>query len=444
MRFDLVLRGGEVASSESVVRADVGIVGERIAEIGDLTSANAATVLDCAGLTVLPGIIDTQVHFREPGMEHKENLESGSRAAVFGGATTVFEMPNTDPPTTSPEALRDKLRRAEGRAWCNYAFFIGATPDNAGRLAEYEMLPGTPGIKVFMGSSTGSLLVASDDALRKVLRSGKRRIAVHAEDHARLEERKRLLSAKPTAAEHPLLRDAECARKATDRLIALCRETGRPVHILHVSTADELPMIRAAKEEGLPVTAEVTPQHLWFAAPDAYRKLGSLVQMNPPIRTVEHREAIRKALAEGLFDVVGSDHAPHTFDEKTKPYPQSPSGMPGVQTLVPVMLTLAAETGILDIKGFVALACEGPARIYGIQGKGRVAPGYDADLCAVDLNSRRTFDWKLVQSKCGWSAFEGESLTGWPVHVVVGGTVAIRNGAIQGKPAGNPCRFDWK
>lgn len=441
--YDLVIRGGTVVNSERMELADVGIVGGKIVEVGDISAMGAAQVINASGLHVMPGIIDTQVHFREPGMEHKEDLESGTRAAIMGGVTTIFEMPNTHPPTTSAEALMDKLQRAKGRAWCDFSFFVGASADNTQELAALEMLPGTPGVKIFMGSSTGSLLVPDDETLERVLINGISRCPVHAEDHDRLEERKGLASPEPHVSEHPYLRDEECARLATERILALSQKTRRPVHILHVSTAEELPLIRAAKARGLNTTAEVTPQHLFFKSPECYEELGTLAQMNPPIRDRRHQQALRRALQENLFDVLGSDHAPHTLEEKAKPYPSSPSGMPGVQTLAPVMFNFVNE-GLLTLRDFVRLACEGPARIYGIKEKGRIEPGFDADLCIADMDRAQVVQNSWLQSKCGWSPYEGLSFIGWPVHVVLRGSVVVRDQALIGSAGGAPVRFAWK
>jgi dihydroorotase len=443
VRFDLLIQRGLVTSSDGIEQADVGVLGGRIEEVGDLAGASAEQVIDATDLHVLPGVIDTQVHFREPGMEHKEDLESGTRAAVMGGVTSVFEMPNTQPSTTTLEALKDKLRRAQGRAWCNYSFFVGATAENVAELGGLELAEGTPGIKIFMGSSTGSLLVADDDTLRSILSNGTRRCPVHAEDHYRLEQRKALLSDDPHPREHPFLRDEECARLATERLLALSQETRRPVHILHVSTAEELPMIRAAKARGLKSTAEITPQHLFFQAPECYEQHGSLAQMNPPLRERRHQQALRRAVQEGLFDVIGSDHAPHTMEEKAQPYPKSPSGMPGVQTLLPVMLNFVNE-GLFRLRDFVRMACEGPTQIYGIRDKGFISAGYDADLVLVDLKARRVVQGQWLQSKCGWSPYEGLEMQGWPMHVVVGGQHVVREGELVGEPSGQPVKFDWK
>lgn len=444
MHFDVLVRGGQIVTGAGTWEGDIGISRGQIAEIDDLSASTADDVIEAKGLHVLPGVIDTQVHFREPGLEHKEDLESGTRAAIFGGVTSIFEMPNTQPSTTSREELEAKLDRASGRAWCDYSFFVGASTDNISSLRELEMLPGTPGIKIFAGSSTGSLLVENESDLREVLRNGVRRCPVHSEDEARNRERKSLISSEPHAREHPSLRDAESARQSTERLLRLSKETGRPLHILHVSTRDEIPLLERAKVEGLGTTCEITPQHLWFVGPEAYDRLGSLAQMNPPVRSEEHRQALRDAVRAGLFDVVGSDHAPHTLDEKARPYPQSPSGMPGVQTLLQVMLTFVKRDGLISLEELVKLASENPARIYGINNKGRIEPGFDADLALVDFSRDVIFERSMVQSKCGWSPFEGETLNAPPSHVLLRGAVVIREGALQGKPSGAPVGFDWK
>ncbi|MGV3618160.1 MAG: dihydroorotase [Fimbriimonas sp.] len=440
MNYDLLIRGGRLASSSGVHDGDVGIVGNRIVAIGSLGDATAAETVDARGLVVMPGVIDTQVHFREPGLEHKEDLATGTLAALYGGVTSILEMPNTNPNTTSPETLADKLERAAGRASCHYGFFVGATAENAERLAEYERLPGTPGIKVFMGSSTGSLLVGVDEELRRVLRNGVKRVPIHAEDEARnVAARKAYTGSDPR--DHPHVRDAESARLATTRILRLSEETGRPVHVLHVSTADEPPLLAEAKRRGLRTTAEVTPQHLYFAAPDCYERLGTLAQMNPPVRSAEHRDGLWRALAEGVFDVFGSDHAPHTLEEKAKPYPGSPSGMPGVQTLLPVLLTFVAQ-GRLRLEDVVRMACENPAALYGIRGRGRLAEGAYADLAIVDPDRSYTFERSMVRSKCGWSPYEGERLTGAVEHVVLNGRVALRSGEAAGAPTGQMLEFD--
>lgn len=442
MKADLILRRAKIVTGRSVFEGDLAVQGERIASIGDLSAWSGAEEYDCHGLHLLPGVIDTQVHFREPGLEHKEDLESGTRSAIMGGTTTVFEMPNTSPSTTTAEALADKVRRAQGRTWCETSFFIGASPDNIGQLADLEMLPGTPGVKIFMGSSTGNLLVDTDDLLREVLKNGKRPCPVHSEDEPRNRERKALISDNPHPREHPFLRDAESARLCTERLLNLSAETKRPVHVLHISTLEELPLLAGAKATGLPVTCEITPQHLTLNA-ELYETLGSLVQMNPPIRSEEHRAALMEAFQVGLFDVIGSDHAPHTLEEKAKPYPQSPSGMPGVQTLLPIMLDWVNK-GALDLPKLVRMTSENPAKLYGLRDKGWIAPGSHADLVLVDLNAEWevTKDW--LQSKCGWSPYEGWKLRGRVEHVLLRGGWAVKDRGLVGSPRGKSVRFTWK
>jgi dihydroorotase len=440
--FDLIVRGGTVVSSQGKVRADVGVTGHRIEAVGDLLAESAVEVVDADGLHVLPGLIDTQVHFREPGLTHKEDIAHGSLAAVMGGVTTYFEMPNTDPPTTTQAALQDKLERAHATSWANYAFFVGASASNVDQLAELEMLPGTPGVKIFAGSSTGPLLVEDEELLCHVLQNGVRPCPVHSEDEARLRERKKLLSDDPHPREHPFLRDAEAARLSTERLIRLSRETGRPVHILHVSTLDELPLLREAKAVGLNVTCEVTPQHLTFTADD-YEGLGAKLQMNPPVRAEEHRLALWDALGKDLFDVFGSDHAPHTLEEKGQPYPKSPSGMPGVQTMLPVLLDFCAQ-GRLTVEKVVRMGAERPAALYGVSKKGHIKPGFDADLAIVDLSRQFLVDGDWLKSKCDWSPFEGRTLTGKPIHTVIGGRLVVKDSQPKRPFEGRMVEFDWK
>lgn len=436
--LDLLIHGGQIVTPTGVVRADLGIRdGLIVADTG-----HAKETLDATGLHIFPGVIDTQVHFREPGMTHKEDLESGTRAALHGGVTTIFEMPNTNPATTTPEALQDKLDRAQGRAWVDYAFFVGAATDNIAELPSLETRPGTPGVKIFVGSSTGSLLVPDDEHIRRVFQATRYRTPIHSEDHPRLEARKHLISEHPTAHEHPFLRDAECARLSTERVLRLSAETGHPIHILHLSTADELPLIKAAQQQGTDVTTEITPQHLWFAAPDCYDRLGTYAQMNPPLRSAEHRAALRQALQDGFFDIMGSDHAPHTREEKDQPYPKSPSGMPGVQTLLPVMITLALREGLIDLPTLARMTSQRPAEIYGIRHKGQIAPGFHADLAIVDLEAEWTVDEPWLQSKCGWSPYTGERLLGKPVHTVLRGQIAMRDGERIGRAQGRVVEFE--
>ncbi len=436
MDCDLLIRGGVCVTPSGVAEADVAVKAGRIVAIGALPSVKAADVFDAKGLHVLPGVIDTQVHFREPGNAQKEDLESGSRAAVLGGVTAVFEMPNTNPATTTRLALDDKFARAKGRMYCDYAFYVGATPQTIGALGLLEQVPGVAGVKAFLGSSTGTLLLDEDEDILAMLQGGRRRVAVHSEDEARLRERKSLAkSGDPRT--HPFWRDVETARLSTERVLRLAREAGRRIHVLHVTTEEELPLLAKARDLA---TMEVTPQHLTFAAPECYERLGTYAQMNPPIRESRHRDALWRAVRDGLVDVIGSDHAPHTREEKEKIYPDTPSGMPGVQTLVTLMLD-HVNAGRLALERFVDLVSAGPARVFGIAGKGRIARGYDADFTVVDLKAKRAIENSWIASKCGWTPFDGMTTTGWPVATIVRGQMVVRDGALLAAGRGEPVRF---
>ncbi|HCF1774331.1 TPA: dihydroorotase [Pseudomonas aeruginosa] len=435
---DLLVRGGTVLTPNGVERIDVACADGRIVALGDLQGAwSADTTVDAAGLHVLPGVIDSQVHFREPGLTHKEDLEAGTRGAVLGGVTAVFEMPNTHPLTLTAADLQAKLDAAQGRAWCDHAFYMGGSAVNAEQLAELENLPGCAGVKVFMGSSFGDLLADDDTVLRRILRHGRRRMAVHAEDDARLRERKAIVEASGDVRQHPLWRDEDSALMATERIVRLAAETGRRLHVLHVSTAEEMAFLAGHKRR---VTVEVTPHHLSLHAPDCYERLGSLAQMNPPVRERRHQDALWQAIRDGVVDVIGSDHAPHTLEEKARPYPESPSGMTGVQTLLPLMLD-HMQAGRLSLQRLVDLTSAGPARIFGIEGKGRIALGYDADLSIVDLQARRMIGNDWIVSCSGWTPYDGITVTGWPIHTVVRGHCVVRDEALAGRPQGTAVRF---
>jgi dihydroorotase len=434
--YDLILKGGTVVNQDGEGLRDVGIRAGCFAAIGELRQASAGEIIDCRGLHLLPGVIDTQVHFREPGLTHKEDLQSGSLSAVMGGVTAVFEMPNTDPLTVSAGALADKVKRGHHRMHCDFAFFVGATADNTEDVAELERLPGCAGIKVFMGSSTGSLLVADDAGLRAVLQRIRRRASFHAEDEPRLNERKKLrVEGDPRS--HPVWRDEIAALKATQRLVSIARETGARVHVLHVSTAQEIVFLAGHKDVA---SVETTPHHLTLEAPGCYERLGARAQMNPPVRDAVHRSAIWAGIDDGVVDVLGSDHAPHTREEKAKTYPASPSGMTGVQTLVPIMLD-HVHAGRLSLLRFVDLTSAGPARLFGIAAKGRIAAGYDADLTVVDLKRRETITDKWVASRAGWTPYDGVAVTGWPVGTFVRGHKVMWEGSLTAPAQGERVRF---
>jgi dihydroorotase len=434
--FDLIVRGGEVVNHAGRGRADVGVKDGKIAAVGELRHASAGEVFDAKGLTVMPGVIDTQVHFREPGLEWKEDLETGSRCAVLGGVVAVFEMPNTEPTTTDPDALADKLARARDRMHCDHAFYVGGTHENAAFLGELERLPGCCGVKVFMGASTGTLLVQDDAGVEQVLRHTHRRAAFHSEDEYRLAER-RPLARTGDWTSHPEVRDAQSAIQSTERLVRIAKALGKRIHVLHVTTADEIAYLADHKDVA---SVEVTPQHLTLAGPEAYERLKGFAQMNPPIRDAHHRAGVWAGVANGVADVLGSDHAPHTREEKARPYPASPSGMPGVQTLLPVMLTHVAE-GRLSLERLVDLTSHGANRIFDLADKGRLAVGYDADLTIVDLNARRTITHDLMATRSGWTPFDGIEAKGWPMATIIRGRVVMRDGEIVAPGLGQPVRF---
>lgn len=435
--FDVILRGGTLVNHDGSGLRDVGVTNGTIMEIGDLSGASAGQVIDCTGLHILPGVIDTQVHFREPGLDHKEDLESGSKAAVMGGVTAVFEMPNTNPQTTGAGTLADKVKRAHHRMHCDFAFWVGGTHDNLADLPELERLPASAGIKVFMGSSTGTLLVEDDQGVSEILKRVRRRAAFHSEDEAMLRARKDLrIPGDPRS--HPVWRSAEVALTCTKRLVDIAHRTGARIHVLHVTTREEMEYLAAHKDVA---TVEVTPHHLTLVAPDCYERLGTYAQMNPPVREEIHRQAVWHGLQQGVVDVLGSDHAPHTREEKDKTYPDTPSGMTGVQTLVPLMLD-HVSAGRLTLERFVDLTSAGPKRLFGIARKGRIAAGYDADFTIVDLKKRQkiTNDW--IASKCGWTPYDGVTVTGWPVGTIIRGRTVMWDGVLTGPSAGEAVRFE--
>ncbi|MBS4082037.1 MAG: dihydroorotase [Rhizobiales bacterium] len=434
--YDLVLSGATVVNHDGTAVRDIGIRDGKIAALGSIPAGSTRETWHCAGLHILPGVIDTQVHFREPGMTHKEDLESGSRSAVMGGVTAVFEMPNTDPLTIDGVNFADKIGRAIGRMHCDFAFFIGGTAENSGQVAEYEQLPGCAGIKVFMGSSTGKLLIPDDTGLRAILQNIRRRASFHAEDEPRLNERKgERIEGDPRS--HPVWRDPVAALLATTRLVTLARETGARVHVLHISTAEEIDFLAQHKDVA---TVEVTPHHLTLVAPECYERLGTKAQMNPPVRDARHRDVIWRGVSDGTIDILGSDHAPHTLEEKAKTYPASPSGMTGVQTLVPIMLD-HVNAGRLTLERFVDLSSHGPSRVFGIANKGRIAAGYDADFTVVDLKRRETITNQWVASKVGWTPYDGMKVTGWPVGTIVRGRIVMRDNQLLAKGQGQPVHF---
>ncbi|MGL4487913.1 MAG: dihydroorotase [Rhizobiaceae bacterium] len=433
--YDLILKGGTVVNHDGVGLRDVAVQGGRIIGIGSFHENQAGEVIDCTGLHILPGVIDSQVHFREPGLEHKEDLESGSRAAVLGGVTSVFEMPNTKPLTTSEATLADKVKRATHRMHCDFAFWVGGTRDNAKDVGELERLPGAAGIKVFMGSSTGDLLVEDDEGVSSILTNTRRRAAFHSEDEFRLNERKHLrIPGDPSS--HHIWRDDIAALQCTQRLVSIARKVRARIHVLHISTFQEIDFLEKHKDVA---TCEATPHHLTMTSDD-YQTLGTLLQMNPPVREAHHRDGVWRGISRGIVDVLGSDHAPHLLEEKAKPYPDSPSGMTGVQTLVPIMLD-HVNAGRLTIERFVDLSSHGPQRLFGIARKGRIAAGYDADFTIVDMKRHETITNNWIGSRARWTPYDGKTVQGWPIGTIVRGNRVMWDGQIVSAGLGEAVAF---
>ena len=381
---------------------------------------------DAKGLFVLPGIIDSQVHFRDPGMTHKEDFATGTRGAIQGGITAIFDMPNTKPNTSTKERYLEKLNIASDKAYCDFGLFAGATANNTDELKILQDLPGCCGIKIFMGSSTGDLLVTEEEHLENILGNSSRQIAVHCEDEQTLIERKQIAIDRGIPLAHPQWRNEESALLATQRIVGIAKKTGRKVHTLHITTAQEMNFLRKNKDHA---SVEILPQHLFFSSPDCYLQLGSFAQMNPPIRDKEHQKALWSALKDGVVDVIGSDHAPHTIEEKKQTYPQSPSGMPGVQTLVPIMLNFV-NLRKLSLEKFVELTCINPARIYKAQGKGGTFIGQDGDFTIIDLDKEHVIKNDWMECKSGWTPYDGVHVKGWPVATIIRGNKVMENGEI--------------
>lgn len=419
-------------------QVDIAVQNGKISDIGSTLNLAAAKTLDLKGLTVLPGVIDSQVHFREPGLTHKEDLQTGTRAAVLGGVTSVFEMPNTNPSTTTKESFAEKLKLAVGRTHCDYAFFIGAAQDNTDNLSELEMHPNCVGVKIFLGASFGTLLVDSDAVFEEVMKNGRRRLTIHSEDEARLKERKQIAIEAAHPRVHHIWRDEESAMISTKKSIALARKYNRNVHILHVSSSEEMEFLAQNKDIA---SVEILPQFLTLSAPECYERLGTLAQQNPPIRDKRHMEKLWQAVLNGTVDVIGSDHAPHTLEEKNKPYPQSPSGFPGVQTLLPIMLNHVHEQR-MSLEKLTTMITENPRKLFDVKNKGRIQIGFDADFTVVDLKKQVTITNKWIASKCGYTPFDGMKVTGWPTHTIIRGNVVMQDDTVVAENSGAPIEFN--
>ena len=436
-RYDLLIRGGTAILPWGKAQADIGVQDGRIAAIGAGPADSAEAVVDASGLHVLPGLIDPHVHLRDPGDAAVESIPTGTRAAVLGGFTSVFDMPNTAPAITDAETVAWKQGYVHGHAWCDMGIYVGATRRNTAELALLERSRGVCAIKLFAGSSTGDLMIEDDASIEAVMRAGTRRIAFHSEDEYRLQDRRKLFKTGDAYACHMEWRDEECAFLGTRRIMALARRTGRPAHIVHVSTEEEFDYLAGYRDIA---TAEVLVNHLTQIGPECYERLGAYAVMNPPIRDVRHYEAAWRAVRDGRVDTIGSDHAPHSRAAKVRPWPETAAGLTGVQTAVPIMLD-HVNAGRLSLGRMVDLMSAGPARVYGAVTKGRIAVGFDADFTLVDMGSQRTIEDEWIATPAGWTPFAGMRVKGWPVATVIAGKVVMRDDEVLGEPCGRLVRF---
>jgi dihydroorotase len=434
--LDLIIKNGTCYLAGKLQKIDIGVTKDKITQLGNLNSEKSKDLFDAENLLVLPGCIDTQVHFREPGSTDAEDLHTGSRAAVVGGITGVFEMPNTNPPTSNKKEFQNKLNLAKNRMYCNYAFYFGATPNNHEELANSKNLEGCCGVKLFAGSSTGTLLVDKEKDIEKVFENTSKIVSVHSEDEEILNLRKKLRE-KGNVLSHQLWRNEESAISSTRKIVKIAKRLNKKAHILHVTTKEEVDFLSQNKGN---ITFEITPQHLTLISPECYQKLGTFAQMNPPLRDKSHYDRLWYAVRNNYNETIGSDHAPHLKENKQKEYPDSPSGMPGVQTLLPVMLNHVNE-GKLKLEQLVSLLCENPSKIFDIQNKGYIKKDFDADFTIIDLNKVIEIKNEKIESKCRWSPFDGYKFKGTPVATIINGEIKMKNGNLLGDPSGKPMLF---
>ncbi len=433
--LDLIIKNGTCYIGDNLEKLDLGIQNGKISHIGNLKEEKSKNTIDVTNKIVLPGLMDTQVHFREPGSVDAEDLHSGSRAAIVGGITSVFEMPNTNPPTTNFEEFQKKINIGK-RMYCNHAFYFGATAENYQLLEKLKDLDGCCGIKLFAGSSTGNLLVDKEDDIEKVFKHASKVVAVHSEDEEILKLRKKLIK-NGNVKTHPVWRNEEVAISSTRKIVKIAKRLNKKAHILHVTTKEEVDFLSQNKGN---ITFEITPQHLTIYAPDCYDNLGSYAQMNPPIRDKSHYDRLWYAVRNNYNDTIGSDHAPHLKINKEKPYPNSPSGMPGVQTILPVMFN-HMNNGRINLNQIVNFLCKNPVKIFGIKNKGYIKKNFDADFTIVDLKKEIEIKNENIESKCGWSPFNGYKFKGVPIYTIIGGDIKMQDGKIIGEPTGKPLSF---
>ncbi len=428
-----LIRGAEVVFPDRIATANILIEDGSIIDTAADNGVFADEVIDGAGLHLIPGVIDDQVHFRDPGLTHKEDLTTGSRACAKGGITTFLEMPNTKPATITLEALDDKLALAAEKCLVNYGFYIGATPDN---IEVLQAAKRTPGIKIFIGSSTGNLLVDQQEALERIFAKTSLPICAHCEDEATVRANSERLGGGTSFIDHSSIRDHKAALIATMRAVELAERHNHRFHVLHVSTAEEVEFLRTTSDL---ITAEACPHHLLFNVED-YERLGSLVQMNPSIKYRKDNEALWEGLLDGTIEVIATDHAPHTLEEKKQPYPLSPSGLPAVENSLALLLN-SVNQGRCTLRQVVSWMCEAPANVWDIVNKGRIEVGYDADLVLIDMNRETEVRNEDQIAKCGWTPWHGTTLKGWPVRTLVGGRTVFNGGLFDETVRGTEVKF---
>lgn len=429
------IKNATVVLPEGCDRLTVLVDGTRIADIDPARQIVSDHTLDASGLYLLPGVIDDHVHFRQPGLTHKEDFEHATRACAKGGVTTFFDMPNTRPATTSSRLLEEKLALASSSCLVNFGFYIGATPDN---LDELRSVHRTPGIKLFIGSSTGDLLVDDQESLERIFARTTLPIGAHCEDEATVRRNAARFKDTDRVADHSRIRDERAAVIATERACELARRHRHRLHVLHVSSGAEVELL--ADAQGV-ITGEVCPHHLLLNVED-YERLGSLIQINPAVKSAADNQRLWQALRGEAIQVVATDHAPHTLEEKRRPYPQSPSGLPCVENSLALMLT-QVHAGRCTLEQVVHWMCDAPARVWDVRNKGAIRRGFDADLVLVDLDKRATVRNEDQQTKCGWSPWHGTTLTGWPVRTWVLGQEVFCEGRFPPiSPPGREVLFD--
>lgn len=432
----ILIRNARLVNRGQIRETDVLVKAGRIAKIATSIPDSANIEIDAAGKYLIPGIIDDQVHFREPGLTHKANIASESRAAVAGGVTSFMEMPNVNPPSVTQELLEEKYQIAAHTSLANYSFYMGATNDNLEEVLRTDARK-VCGIKIFMGSSTGNMLVDSPVTLEHIFAESPMLIATHCEDEAsvrnNLERYKALHGDTMTAAFHPLIRDEKACFLSSSMAVDLARRHGTRLHILHISTKDELALFRndiPLKDKK--ITAEVCVHHLHFSDHD-YAQLGNQIKCNPAIKSAENRDALFPALLDDRLDVIATDHAPHTWEEKSQPYLQAPSGLPLIQHTLNVMLGFYHE-GRISLEKIVEKMCHAPATLFRIEDRGFLEEGYWADMALVDLGHEWTVQPDNVFYKCGWSPFMGQTFRGKVISTIVSGHLAWHEGQLlEGK-----------